>query len=99
MARKPTPQEVAAAFDWDIGALQEFCGEVLEDANDHKVAHALWSFSRGDTELAIEFLKLADAHFEAGHLTPELRERENELLDRFDELQDEGEEEEDEDDD
>jgi hypothetical protein len=87
------PQEIARAFDWDIGDIREFAGNVLEDANDHWTAHALWSMNAGDVDLACEFLQLEAQVETAGELTPELREQSNALLDRFKELQEEEEEE------
>lgn len=81
--------QVASQFDWDISEIREFVGEVLEDANDHWLAHAIWSFDRGDLDLACDFLKLEYEIESQRELTPALRDRSKSLLDQFAKLQEE----------
>ena len=82
--KKIEPQHVAAQLKWDIGAITDFCANVLEDANDHNVSLALHALNAEDYELAKEFIDLEAAHAEAGELTPELSEQRRELMDRLD---------------
>lgn len=84
--KKPRPAEIAAAFDHDVGELLEFCGRVLEDANEHWIAHAIWAMNAGEVELAKKFLQLSQDAEDAGELTPELKKKSDELLDEFGEL-------------
>lgn len=72
-------------FDWAKEDLREFCGEVLEDANDHFIALAIWSMNLSDVDLACDFLRLEEAIAREGG-TREMLDRRNELLDRFGEL-------------
>lgn len=81
--KKPTASSIAMAFEWDIGDLLDFCGDILEDANEHWIAHALWSANAGETELAKKFIQLSADVEEAGELTPELRKTSDKLLDEF----------------
>jgi hypothetical protein len=83
MARKIKPQEVAAQCDWDLAALNDFCADILEDANDHNIAAALRALANGDHDLAIDFIKLEKEHEKAGELTPALSNRRDELYDRL----------------
>ena len=84
---KPDPGKVASALGYDVGDALEFCGRVLEEVNEHWIAHALWSMNAGEVELAKKFLDLSQATEDAGELTPELRETSNELLDEFSEIE------------
>lgn len=83
MAKKIKPQEVAAQFKWELADLNDFCADVLEDANDHNVAAALRALAKGDHDLAIDFIKLEKDHEKAGELTPALSHRRDELYDRL----------------
>lgn len=94
MPKVPDISEVSLAIDYDIGAAREYAGDLLEDVNDQWAAHALWSMNLEDVELACEFLHLEASVMESGELTPELREKSNELLDRFKEAQERADEEE-----
>jgi hypothetical protein len=98
--KKPTASSVTMAFDYDIGELLDFCGEVLEDANEHWIAHALWSANAGEPELAKKFIQLSADVDKAGELTRDLRAQSEKLLDEFkaavEEGENEGDEEEDE---
>lgn len=87
--KPPKASAITMAFDYSIGDIRDFLGDVLEDANDHLVAHALWSLNAGDADLACKFIRLANEIEEVGELTPELRKKENELLDEFQKLQEE----------
>jgi len=81
--KKPKASSITMAFDYDIGELLDFCGEVLEDANEHWIAHALWSANAGDPELAKKFIQLSADVDKAGELTRDLREQSEKLLDEF----------------
>lgn len=86
MPKKIRPQDVAAQFEWDVADITDFCADVFEDANDHNVALALRALNAEDYELACEFIKLEADHAEAKELTPELRKRREELMDRLKEV-------------
>lgn len=90
MARnnKIKPSDVAGQFDWDIGALTDFCADALEDANDHNIAYALRAMNVEAYDLAKEFIQLEADQAAAGELTPEIRERREALLEQLDEAQD-----------
>lgn len=79
----PKASAIATAMDWDIFRLRDYCADILEDANDHGTALAIWSVNRGDVDLGCEFLQLGHAIGEAGELTPALRDKQEELLRRF----------------
>lgn len=81
------PSSIAMALDYDFGAIRDFAGEMLEAANDHDVALALWSINYGDPELACDFIKASAERDKAGYLTTELMDRRAELLKRYTELQ------------
>jgi hypothetical protein len=82
-----TPSQVAMQLDWDIGAITDFCANVLEDANDHNVSLALRALNAEDYELAKEFIDLEAAHAEAGELTTELSQKRDELMGRLEEAE------------
>jgi len=84
---KIKPQDVASQLKWDIGAITDFCADVLEDANDHNISLALRALNAEDYELAKEFIDLEAAHAEAGELTPELSEKRNELMQKLEEAE------------
>jgi hypothetical protein len=83
MTKKIKPSDVAAQLKWDIGAITDFCANVLEDVNDHNISLALRALNAEDYELAKEFIDLESAHAEAGELTPELNERRQELMEKL----------------
>lgn len=83
MARKIKPQQVAAQFGWDINAISDFCADALEDANDHNLAAALRAVNVQEYDLACEFIQIEKEHASAGHLTTELQERRDKLLERL----------------
>jgi hypothetical protein len=87
MAKKIEPSDVASQLKWDIGAITDFCANVLEEANDHNVSLALRALNAEDYELAKEFIDLEAAHAEAGELTPELNEKRRELMERLDQAE------------
>jgi hypothetical protein len=97
--KKPTASSITMAFDYDIGELLEFCGDILEDANEHWIAHALWAANAGETELAKKFLQLSQDVEDAGERTPELHKTSEKLLDEFRAAMEKGNPEEDEDED
>ena len=81
--KKPKASSITMAFDYDIGELLDFCGEVLEDANEHWIAHALWAANAGEPELAKKFIQLSADVDKTGSLTRDLREQSEKLLDEF----------------
>ena len=81
------PQDVATQLQWDVGAITDFCANVLEEANDHNISLALRALNAEDYELAKEFIDLEAAHAEAGELTPELDEKRKELMEKLDEAE------------
>ena len=83
MAKTIDPSDVAKQCKWDVADLNDFCADVLEDANDHNIAAALRALAKGDHDLAIEFIKLEKEHEAAGELTPALSHRRDELYDRL----------------
>ena len=83
MPKKIEPQDVAAQLKWDIGAITDFCANALEEANDHNISLALRALNADDYDLAKEFIDLEAAHAGAGELTPELREKRNELMEKL----------------
>ena len=80
----PDPVKIARQID-DIYAIRGFCGDMLEDVNDHWIAHAIWSMNLGDVDLACAFLRLSHERDQAGSLTTELHQRANELVTRYSE--------------
>jgi hypothetical protein len=89
MAKKIKPSQVAAQCKWDIGELEEFCADALEDANDHNIAAALRAIAYGAYDIAIGFIKLNKDQDAAGELAPELAERRRELSEQLEEYLDE----------
>lgn len=98
MAVPIEPSLISKQLKYDIVEAREFSGDLLEDVNDHRTAHALWSMNLGDVDLACEFLKLEAEIEEGGWVTNEHLKKDKELLDRFRELQEsDGDDDEDED--
>ena len=81
------PQDVATQLQWDIGAITDFCANVLEEANDHNISLALRALNAEDYDLAKEFIDLEAEHAAAGELTPELDEKRKELMEKLDEAE------------
>jgi hypothetical protein len=87
MAKKIEPSDVATQLKWDIGAVTDFCANVLEEVNDHNISLALRALNSEDYELAKDFIDLESAHAAAGELTPELNERRRELMEKLEEAE------------
>lgn len=83
---QPKAGDITKAFDYEVDLIRDFVAEVLEDANDHGTALAIWSHNMGDVDLACDFLRLSSDVEEAGELTDPLRDRQATLLARFREL-------------
>ena len=83
MLKKIKPGDVSAQFKWDIGAIGDFCSDVLEDANDHNVSLALRAVNANEYDLACEFIQLEKEHRAEGHLTEKLSERRQALVARL----------------
>jgi hypothetical protein len=83
MANKIKPSQISAQVGYDIAAAADFAADLLEDVNDHNMAAALRAVNAGEYDLACEIIQIEKEHLEAGHLTTELRERRDALLDRL----------------
>lgn len=95
---KITPDAVAKMLKWDLGDIADFCADTLEAANDHDVAQAMRAIAEGYYGSAIEFIELAKEVDMAGELTPELKDRREQLMRELEKAREEdGGEEEDED--
>lgn len=79
------PLAISKMLGYDLYKARDFCGLVLEDVNDHWVAHTLWSLNMGDVDLACDFIRFEGELSKRGELTRDLRNRRDNLLDRFDE--------------
>ena len=75
--------KVTKALDYSYDQAREFCGELLEDVNDHSLAFAMRSLAMDEFHLARAFIDLEEAVQQAGELTPELKVKRDELLDAF----------------
>jgi|SoiMethySBSTD1v2_1073268.scaffolds.fasta_scaffold6329913_2 hypothetical protein len=76
---KTKPSQIAKQLDYDINAAVDFAANLLEEVNNHNLAAVLGAVSVEQYDLACEFIKIEQAHREAGHLTTELYARRNEL--------------------
>lgn len=83
MAKKIKPSDVSVQVDFDIGEATDFAADLLEDVNAHNIAAVLRALNVDEYDLACEFIKIDKEHRAEGHLTTELNQRRNELLDRL----------------